>query len=96
MATARAATVHDVADSYLTHASEISAHLPSGWSIDAQWGRRLEKHTWDVHDSQYCSLAVISGNDFHKKSGRGAAGILAQVAWDNHKKSVTFERLQEL
>ena len=43
-----------------------------------------------------CCLAVIAGNDFHKRSGgKGKAGILSHQAWDNHKKAIIFQKLKD-
>ena len=89
-----------VADSYLQYAESIVARLhalqpETQWKIDWQVGRRLEQHAWKVQPADRC-LAVISGNDLHRKSKRSSSGVLSQSAWDNNKKDIIFGALSRL
>ena len=65
------------------------------WDIDWRGGRRLEHHAWKTQPADRC-LAVISGNDFHKKSKGSGAGVLSQTAWENTKKDIIFGALSRL
>ena len=89
-----------VSDSYLQYAQSILTFLhvmepQMQWDIDWRAGRRLEHHAWKTQPADRC-LAVISGNDFHKKSKGSGAGVLSQTAWENTKKDIVFSALSRL